>query len=294
MFEVKFAISFEGSIADNAKIDFYDVAQALIGFQRSLALTTHLVLNNEIITQAPSLKKAEIIASPPEDGSWRIVAAVIGGLSVAGAAPRDSTTGHLIYSAYDYIVSQTLGFHIDFDKSLGQQYEEMKADPDQHLPILDETRFDSLAEKIETAIKDMHRPLVKSGSADSAKITAKYSKSIIKFEHDLTPETYEYVRQTKISEEENIYQGKISSYNINTFRGRIYLESYNRTIPFELMQSARSANNIRLLMRSMDANSSIRTRHNADVSLRAFSFMSKNGRLKSLVTTKVFSATEEE
>lgn len=56
---INFDLSFGGGITDRHQIDFYDVSQALIGFQRSLALTTHLVVNGEIITQSPSLKVHE-------------------------------------------------------------------------------------------------------------------------------------------------------------------------------------------------------------------------------------------
>ena len=71
---IGFTLSFEGNDADNYQLDFYDAAQAMIGFQRSLAITSHLVLNGEVITQAPSLKGARIIAVPPEEGSWKILA----------------------------------------------------------------------------------------------------------------------------------------------------------------------------------------------------------------------------
>ena len=64
--DVHFTFSFTGNESDKHVIDFYDVSQALIGFQRSIALTTHLVLNDEIITQSPFLKGAKIYAFPPE------------------------------------------------------------------------------------------------------------------------------------------------------------------------------------------------------------------------------------
>jgi len=47
---VEFSLSFEGDRADRHELDFYDAAQAMLGFQRSLAITTHLVLNGKVIT----------------------------------------------------------------------------------------------------------------------------------------------------------------------------------------------------------------------------------------------------
>ena len=119
MAAVEVTLSFMGDRADESEIEFYDVAQALIGFQRSLALTTHLILNDEIITQAPSLDGAQILALPPEPGSWKITAAIMltGAFYTLGTAPKDTPIGNLISSAYDYVISETLGFHVDYDKN---------------------------------------------------------------------------------------------------------------------------------------------------------------------------------
>ena len=96
-------LKFEGNIADNHVLEFYDAARAMSGFQRSLALTTHLVLNGEIITQAPALKNAEILISTPSPGSWEIIATVIGAAWVAGTASKDTPLGHMLHSVYDYV-----------------------------------------------------------------------------------------------------------------------------------------------------------------------------------------------
>ena len=129
MRDIEITLSFSGSRADQNEINFYDVSQALIGFERSLALTTHLILNGKIITQAPALRGAEILALAPAEGSWKLSAIILvaaTGLYHLGTAPKDTPIGHLIRSGYDYVISEALGFHVDYDKSLGQQYEELK------------------------------------------------------------------------------------------------------------------------------------------------------------------------
>lgn len=68
------ALSYEGEDSDDHFIDMYDFAQALYGFERSLALVTHLVIHDEVITQATSLKDAKILAQPPQEGSFSIAA----------------------------------------------------------------------------------------------------------------------------------------------------------------------------------------------------------------------------
>jgi len=90
---LKSHFSFSGSRADQNEIDFYDVSQALVGFERSLALTTHLILNGKIITHAPALKGAEIFALPPAEGSWKLSAAILvaaTGVYHLGTAPKDT------------------------------------------------------------------------------------------------------------------------------------------------------------------------------------------------------------
>lgn len=117
---MEFTLKFDGQEADRSLLDFYDAAQAFGAFQRTLALTTHLIVNGEIITQAPALKNATILVYPVEIGSWKTVAVVTGGVLLsAGVASRDSVLGHLLTSAYDYVISESLGFHVDYEKSLG-------------------------------------------------------------------------------------------------------------------------------------------------------------------------------
>ena len=136
--DVRFALTFEGAQADGHILDFYDAADALTGFQRSLALTTHLLLNGEIIVQAPALKGAKIYLRAPEAGSWKamaVVSMIATGDHYIGTAPRDTIIGNLAISAYDYVISESLGFHVDFDKTLGKQYEELQEGRRKKLPV---------------------------------------------------------------------------------------------------------------------------------------------------------------
>jgi hypothetical protein len=147
-----FTLKYDGADATAHNIEMYDVAQALSGFQRTLALTTHLILNGDVITQAPALTGAQIYALPPEEGSWQIVAAIVGGLWVLGQAQQNSVLGHLATSAYDYVINESLGFHVDFTKTLGQQYEEAKK-AKLNLPEVHQSKFDSVIEKCDSSFK---------------------------------------------------------------------------------------------------------------------------------------------
>lgn len=286
MATVEITLSFGGYNAEQNEIDLYDAGQALVGFQRSLALTTHLVLNDEIITQAPSLDGASIYALPASEGSWKITAAVAVTVWTIGTAPKDSPLGHLISSAYDYVISESLGFHIDYNKTLGQQYDELKKlQPDvQKLP---QSRFDSLVEKCETAIREMHRPISKSATAQHATLFANFDGEFRKIGKDLNRETYDYIAYTERSSETADYVGRVSSYNINTFKGRIYVAKEGRPIPFELGDTARSERDILAITSSLRANSRRRKSDEADIKFHAFRNESRSGRLKSFLITEI-------
>lgn len=285
-----FAITFSGSDAEESRIDFYDVAQALVGFQRTIALTTHLVLNEEVIVQAPALKGAQIVTFPFEEGSWRAKAAVVGtvltGAYFLGTAPHDTPIGNIVSSAYDYVISETLGFHVDYDKTLLQQYEEHYQEGS--APKLRQDQLDSLTEKCEVAVRNMHRPIVNSGTAINAKISAKIGTKITPMGPLLTADTFEYLDFTRRIDEPLDIVGRVSSYNSNTFKGRIFVPKEGRPIPFELAYETRSDRDVAIVTGSLSANAGRRNR--GDIRCVAFASVSRTGRLKSYFIVEIKAA----
>jgi hypothetical protein len=278
-------LSYTGGLTNSNEIEFYDIAHALIGFQRSLALTTHLVLNDEVIIQAPALKGATILAKIPEDGSWKFTAAVMVTIYTLGTAPKDTPIGHLISSAYDYVVSEALGFHVDYDKTLGQQYNELHGNGD--IKVLPQHRFDSVVEKCEPAIKDMHRPISASETATQAKIRSSVDGVIHTFQHPLTLQTYEYLAYTERTDRLFTLRGRVSSYNSNTFKGRMYLATEGRPIPFELDPSARGSQSVATIIESLRLNAQRQHDRVGEIEFKAFRNLARSGRLKSLYVTEV-------
>ncbi len=286
---LEITLSFEGSSADSHLLDFYDAATAFSAFQRTLALTTHLVLNGEIITQAPSLRGAQILSNPPEDGSWKAVAYIAGTLLLSGSvASRDSVLGHIFTSTYDYVLNESLGFHVDFEKTLGQQIEEHRRETDIIPKQLDEGKIQALIEKIEPAVKDLHRPISQSKTAETAVIGQSIKGNIIKKTGPtLNSETFEYVNITNLSDIETFLNGKVSSYNSNTYKGRVYVESEGRPVPFTLSDNARDIKTVGKVVRSLSSNAIDRFNEEATISFFALRFESKNGRLKAFLITKI-------
>jgi hypothetical protein len=277
MFDIE--LKFAGEDADEGVLNFYDAAKALVGFERSLALTTHLVLNGEIITQSPSLRGAEIYLPHIEEGSWKAKAVVaLSAATVVLSAGKDSPLGHVVTSVYDYVLSETMGFHPDYDKTLQQQYHEHLREKG-----ITKEKLDSLSEKIETSVAEIHRPLAITGTAASAQISTSLGNR--RLGPPLSLLTYDYVKQT-IKEDEIVeIVGVVTSYNLNTYKGRFLVFDEHRPIPFELTENARNKRNVAALTSSQHFNGQDRSDPRAILKLKAQKLVSTTGRLKRLHVT---------
>jgi len=290
---IELELVYKGRAADENQIDLYDVSQALIGFQRSIALTCHLVINGEIITQAPFLKGAEILARPAEDGSWKMVATVLAGIYAIGTAPKDTPLGHIVYSAYDYVISESLGVHVDYDKTLGELVEQYNQETPGGVKI-EQHKMDSLIEKCNTAITDIHRPIFKTKTATQARIFSQVGHERSSVGPALSIETFRFIHEEYISEEPELIRGRISSYNSNTYKGRIYVASEGRPIAFELDKSCRNDQVVALITASLSA-SALKDYENewSEVYCLVFRNTTKSGHLKSFKVIEVsHSATQ--
>lgn len=284
---IRFRLSYGGNDSDKHLIDLYDVSQALIGFQRSLALTTHLVINGEIITQAPALKGAKIFATPARAGSWEIIATVLAGVYAIGTAPKDTPIGHIVHSLYDYVISQSLGVHVDYEKTVGKLVEEYRKNTNKDLKI-EQHKADSLIEKCTTAITEIHRPIYKTKTAKKAKIIAELPFQAIQVGPDLDLETFAYIYEEFTEEEPSVIKGRISSYNSNTYKGRIYVADEGRPIAFELDNKCRDSAAVSSITASLSVNA-VKDYSNqwSLVYCLAFRNTSRSGHLKSYKILKV-------
>lgn len=284
---IPFFIEFDGGSSSHGEIDLYDSSRALIGFQRSLALTTHLILNGEIITQATSLRNARIVTIPTRHGSWKAYAIILPTVIAALSASKESVLGHILYSVYDYTIKKSVGFHVDFEKSLGQQLSEYHENNPSRKTI-NENNVDSLIEKCGSAVEDLHRPIAFSKTAESADICANIDSRLERVGVKLSLSTFEYIHATNTTKDIIEIEGIISSYNINTYRGRIFIIEHGRTIPFELSPGSRSNDNISLILQSMVRGSNRNIKfEQAAIRARVLVKMSKMNFIKSYIFYKI-------
>jgi len=291
-----FDLRYTGNWTASNVIEFYDVAQALIGFERIISLTTHLLLNGEVLTQSPSARGFRLVALPAQEGSWKWTVGLALGigqtLHAFGTAPPDTAFGWLTKSAVEYVIQETLGFTPNFDETLGAQIERYRGSaPARQIPKdLSIERFDSLIEKTESGVKALHRPIVKSASASAAQFGYRSAGTSVNLDVYANAETFEFIDETVTSEDFSKYCGVVSSYNANTFRGRLFIGDEQRTIPFELAENVRSPKTIQKITASLSDNANSRARNvssNMLVCFEALRNETKSGRLKGLFVTSL-------
>jgi hypothetical protein len=246
-----FKIEFSGALSERNLIGAYDAAAALRGFERSLALTTHAVLNGDIIVQAPALKGAVILFEPPEQGSWTTRAlVVIGGIWALNNADQHTPIGHLLYSAYDYVINSATGGDLDYDKPIRRIIEEQRNAAPEASNQLSVDVLDGVVERAEKSIEEIHWPIVETETASNCKISYRDRTDGILLDRS----TFEYISQSVERPRPEKYSGAISSYNMNSFTGRVFLSSLGRTVAFLLSDTIRNARHVDRITASLRAN----------------------------------------
>lgn len=127
----------------------------------------------------------------------------------------------------------------------------------------------------------MHRPIVWSETARSARVYVNGNREALVGPR-LSPETFEHANRTVDIKTPEEFVGKVSSYNSNTFKGRIFLPEFGRPVPFELAEIIRGRSTVTDVTTSLRTNAISRSNSNADVWFKAFRRESSQGRLKSL------------
>lgn len=279
-------ISYEGFSSDIHRIDLYDVSRAMMGIHRSLAITTHLILNKSIISKCTSLKNAEIISLPPEKGSWKMKIAIVLGSATTAAmvAPQNSFLGHIVYSAYDYVLSESIGINVDYEKSLGKLSLENK---DKKIYIPEQHILDIVVDKCHNSLIDIHRPIYESKTAKIGQIKAFIGNKEIKFNSHFNQETFEYLTEEIHKDELFSITGRIVGFSATNHSGRISVDGVDRHIPFKLDYEVKTNENFEKIIESLK-NSTLKNSTPINVTFDVKVIQTKKGKIKKYIVKKVW------
>jgi len=136
----------------------------------------------------------------------------------------------------------------------------------------------------------MHRPVAFSQTADRGQLSYLDIHEKAPIGPPITIDTWDYIDVTSKSDDYVILEGWVSSYNINTFKGRVYLSAYGRPIPFILADDIRSARKIAMITTSLNANARERLGDDGRRFIQAYTFTSSTGKIKSILIVDVMSS----
>ena len=99
----------------------------------------------------------------------------------------------------------------------------------------------------------MHSPIIASKTAKHANIYYNDGNDDTKSTGSIDKDTFDYMEYSKKDTKDVVVLGRVTSYNVHAFKGRIYLPTEGRPIPFILDQHARMQDNINLIVTSLAA-----------------------------------------
>lgn len=144
-------------------------------------------------------------------------------------------------------------------------------------------QFDSLVEKVEPSIAEVHRPIVGSGTAISGFINDAEALSRGGQKLLLNEKTHASLRYRSRSTELIPIVGRVSSFNMNTFNGRFVMEDTARPIPFFLTPAGRAEKSVRLIGESLAENIRDGNSNSSFILFDCFLEQTRTGRISKLV-----------
>jgi len=136
---VKYNFS-EGSRA----VDAYEGGRALLGLARSFSITTHIFVNDQVITQATALKNAQILLRPIREGSLEFPFEFL----LPGAdALRDGLYATIFWEFTKYALSRATGAR---RPSISDETKKMLSEKAGAL--------NAVIDRLEAPLKEAHRP----------------------------------------------------------------------------------------------------------------------------------------
>lgn len=204
--ELRVKFVYQHADADGGLLDLYDGAKSLEGIARSLAITTHALLNGEVRTRADSATGAELYIRAPQRGSF-IYEAIIytGGVVTSG----------IFYDFLKHTFNEAVGNLLDEPQSRTLQ---KRIEP----------TIGELPAVLESALIDVHRPLIR-----SPQMTLKVTKPRGEVLANFNESTAQALQPREINLPDPII-GHITRYNTISRWGRLFDYSEHRVISFLL------------------------------------------------------------
>lgn len=198
------------------QVDLYDGAKTIFGLGRALQIAAHFLVNQEVIFQAPSARGVRLYLVPARRGSFdQLIQLVIEHKEIILVTAATTLTTEVVRDFLGYVIRKSCGLVAHASTYVVREIsKQMQAD------------LEALEEAMLGPLVDAHRAIEKG----SARTRLKLGGDQIEFDD----RTYANVRDRILSPHKKTLAASVSSYNINSFKGRLYNPELGRTIPFKM------------------------------------------------------------
>lgn len=212
----KLRMRYQGGIADDHLLDFYDGATSFQGFSQATHIAVHAYLNREIISKAPALKGAKLFMRPIKQGSLilEIIAVIERYPGTSGFV--SAITAPIFYDFIKYVFCKAAGLlSVNPETSYVSEWNRRE-----------EPFFEDIAEAMEGSFQRAHRPI----DVDVQTITISRPRiDLLTF----NSQTKEWVNTREPDEILNTVIGNVTRFNTITGNGRIFIHEIGRIVPFK-------------------------------------------------------------
>lgn len=215
--ELDINIRFLGGDASLSRLDMYDGSAALFGFAKTFLISSHFLVNERVIFQAPAAKGVRCYLRTSHPGSWEQVVQIVVDnqeflLGVGAATAKD-----ILKDFTKLVLAQGIGRPA---RAITRHVRDLLARKGSDV--------EALKEATEGSLRDAHRTVGMDGRTSIRLISNR--ERIATFDEG----TKRYVTDVIAESGTHDVMGNISSYNVNSRRGRIYDVALGRTVPFVL------------------------------------------------------------
>lgn len=232
-------LKYEGGDANDNRLNFYDGAQSLFGIAKSIQISTHFLINLEIIKRSTALSGASVYILPSKKGSFEQFIQIVFENQEFIKSVGTNIFSNYVGDYFKYSLSKSLGISKnDDEKTLRRFKNRLLTDAEPH--------FDELSSVMEGPLIESHRTIEKSGGTIDIIIGRK--NSIAK----LDEQTLEYVQTRDENPNAEEVFGHVTRYNVISGNGRFYDNKEGKVIPFEPDDSFKSSDKSKILTWSID------------------------------------------
>lgn len=245
-------------------VDAYEGGRALLGLARSFSITTHLFVNDQVITQATALKNAQILLRPIKEGSLEFpFEFLIPGID----ALRDGVYATIFWEFTKYALSRAVGAKTPTISNQTKKIISEKAGA-----------LDAVIDRLEAPLKEAHRPI---GRGAENAIIIQGDNNII----NLNTRSQEHLETTVRDDVPAVWSGSIASFNANSGAGGLYVEDVERVIGFHPEIDGGFDNSTKQII--VENMLSYTRRRNSKIHLRGYGERTNSGMLKRIAVTSV-------